>query len=238
MALLRKFVSLCLACLVAGCAADRARLDDYPMSGSVEVMVRTIGYDDKGLPVLGPWLAERPSTPGEHFTVARLAADRPTVSCDIAVVRQKPDLSKPFQAVYEWTGKGFELGLNATGGVVYNSSQVHPQNRDEAVLELAVLVTPLALGTVGGFVVGLADGIRQTAVELGKVVTKGEEAVTCITYEYDALNRLMFMRMFTPDRSRELVRTEFVYEGAAIVPSRTVVTSLVEGKKRDIRPKQ
>ena len=197
-------------------------------------MVRTIGYDDKGLPVPGPALAERPSSPGEHFTLLRLAADRPAVSYDIAVVRQKPDLTRPFQAVYEWTGKGFTLGLNVAGAAAYGAVHVQPANNDQAAVELAIVAAPIALGTVGGFVVGLADGIRQTALELGKIATKDEEVVTCTTYEYDALSRLAFMRMFTPDRRRELVRTEFVYEGAATLPARTVVTSLVEGKERDI----
>jgi hypothetical protein len=93
----------------------------------------------------------------------------------------------------------------------------------------------MAAGTVGGFIVGIVDGIRQTAVELSKVASQDEEVITCTRYEYDALGRLAYMRMLTPDRTRELVRTEFQYEGAATVPSKTVVRSLAEGKEREIR---
>jgi hypothetical protein len=103
------------------------------------------------------------------------------------------------------------------------------------VLELAIIVTPVTIGTVGGFVVGLADGIKQTALELGKVVVNGEQAITCTTYEYDALSRLMYMRMYTPDRGQELVRTEFWYEDAGIAPVKTTVKSMAEGKDREIK---
>ncbi len=107
--------------------------------------------------------------------------------------------------------------------------------REVTVLELAIVVTPVTIGSVGGFVVGLADGIKQTALEMSKVVVNGEQAITCTTYDYDGFNRLGTMRMYTPDRARELVRTEFDYDDNGPVPFRTVVKSLVEGTVRTIK---
>jgi len=78
--------------------------------------------------------------------------------------------------------------------------------------------------------VGLADGIRQTALELSNVVVNGEAVVTCTTYEYDVLSHLVYMRMLTLDRKQVLVLTEFEYEGAETCPFRTVVKSLAEGR--------
>ncbi len=43
------------------------------------------------------------------------------------------------------------------------------------------------------------------------------------------------MRMFTPDLKQEIVRTDFVYEGAGAVPSRTVIKSLVDGMEHELR---
>lgn len=233
---LKTFMVLCLVSVIAaGCATKRVALEGSASSGTVEVLVREIAYDDKGLPVLGPALAERPSGPGDHFSVVQLSDGRPVISYDIAVTRQKPDFAKPFQAVYEWTGKGFMLGANVTGAMAQGAFHVHSANNDDAAIELAIIITPLAAGTVGGFVIGLADGIWQTALELSKVAMNGEKVVTCTSYEYDALNRLAYMRMLTPDREQELVRTEFVYEGAGTAPSRTVVKSLAEGKERAVR---
>ena len=93
----------------------------------------------------------------------------------------------------------------------------------------------VSLGLAALLVVGIADGVRQTGLELSKVVVPGEEVITCALFDYDGSNRLVRMRMLSPDRGRELVRTEFAYEGSATVPFRTVVKSLVEGKERDIR---
>lgn len=218
-----------------GFAAKHVVLDEYPASWTSEIIVRAIDYDNKGLPIISAALPGRLSRRGDHFTVVRLNAGRPVVSYDIAVTRQKPDFVKPLLAVYEWTGKGFMLGANVTGPVADCVTRVEPRNRDEAVAELAIIATPIAVCTAGGFVVGLAEGIRQTALELSKVVVNGEVAVTCTIYEYDSLGRLVFMRMFTPDRKQELVRTEFRYEGAWTAPVQTKVKSQVEGKEREIK---
>jgi hypothetical protein len=236
MDLLKTFASLCFVSVVAaGCATKHVVLDEYPTFRTGEIIVRAIGYDNKGQPIIGAALPGRPSRPGDHFAVVRLSEGVPVVSYDIAVIRQKPDFVKPLYAVYEWTGKGFMLGADFVGPVADCVTRVEPRNRDETVVELAIIVTPLAIGTACGFVVGLAEGIRKTALELSKVVVNGEEAITCTTYEYDSLGRLMFMRMHTPDRKRELVRTEFWYEGAGTAPVKTKVKSLLEGKEQEIK---
>lgn len=223
-----------IAVVVTGCVTNRIELRESSGSGIAETIVSVIAYDEKGLPLVGAPLARRPSTPGDHFTLVRLMQNRPVISYDIAVVRQKPDFAKPFQAVYEWTGKGFEWGANATGEWASGfAMQAH--NTEEAVLGLAIIVTPVTVGTVGGFVVGIVDGIKQTAVELGKVAAKGEQVITCSAYDYDGMNRLVRMRMLSPDQRQELVRTEFEYEQGGTIPVRTVVKSMVERKERDIR---
>ena len=236
MAARKSFVRLCLTCiLIAGCATKRVGQEEYATSGTHDIVVRAIGYDDKGLPVHGTPLAERPSRLGDHFTVMRFLRDRPVISYDIAVVKQRPDFARPLQVVYEWTGKGFTLGANVTKAIVNSATPVQMQGRDAAFFVLAIMVTPTAAGTVGGFIVGIADGARQTALELSKVIVPGEELVTCTTFEYDGLNRLVLMRMFSPDRMQELVRTKFAYEGAGTVPVRTTVKTLAEEREREIK---
>jgi len=162
----KTFVRLCVtSLLVAGCATKHEQ--EAPL-GTYHIVVRAISYDDKGLPVLRTPLAERPSRPGDHFTVVRLLQDRPVISYDIVVATQRPDFARPLQVVYEWTGKGFMRGVNVTGAMVQAGRGAQVQRGEEAFL-LAIIVTPIAAGTVGGFIVGIADGVRQTALELSKV---------------------------------------------------------------------
>ncbi len=235
MAARKTFVRLCLtSILIAGCATKHVGQEEHATPGTRDVVVRAIGYDDKGLLIPGTPLAERPSRPGDHFTVVRLLRDQPVISYDVVVVRQRPDFAKPLQVVYEWTGKGFTLGANVTQAILSSGGSVQIQGSGDGLFVLAILVTPVAAGTVGGFIVGIADGARQTALELSKVIVPGEQLVTFTTFEYDGLNRLVVMRMFSPDRMQELVRTKFAYEGAGTVPFRTTVKTLGEGKERDI----
>jgi len=223
--------------LISGCTANHVGQEEYATPGTRDIVVRAIGYDDNGLPVPGTPLAERPSKPGDHFTVVRFLRDRPVISYDVVVVRQRPDFAKPLQVVYEWTGKGFTLGANVTQAILNSarSVQIQSSSNETGFFVLAVLVAPAAAGTVGGFIVGIADGARQTAIELSKVIEQGEKIVTFTTFEYDGLNRLVLMHMFSPDHMQEMVRTRFAYEGAATVTFRTTVKTLAEGKERDIK---
>lgn len=237
MNILKTFAGLVLVAFITlGCVANRVELSDTG-SWTEEIIVREIGYNDRGLPVIGALLSQRPSGPGDRFSLVRLADGRPMISYDIAVTRQKPDYVKPFRTVYEWTGKGFRDGAYSTGALsgAFTEDPSSVQLSGAMVLEAVIVVIPVTLGTVGGFVVGLADGIRQTALELGKVVVNGEQAITCTTYEYDSLNRLFSMRMYTPDRKQELVRTEFQYEDTGPTPVKAVVKSLAEGTEREIK---
>lgn len=221
--------ALVLAAL-AGCASNRAA----PAPQGHEIIVSEMTYDEDGLPAPGTLLRERPSRPGEHFTAASIADGRLRISYDIAVVSEKPDFSKPLRAVYEWTGKGFRVGMEAT--VVLGQGLRGSYSGTDAAAALAVVFAPFTLGGVTGFVIGIGDGVRQTAIELRKfMLDAGEQVITCTMYEYDFRGRLVRMRMFSPDRRQELVRTTFEYAGFGTRPERTVVESLVEGTQRNIR---
>jgi hypothetical protein len=230
---LSKLSIIFLCFIIAGCAS-RARLDEYPM-GDLTFIVRNMGCDNKGLPVIGQQLVERPAARGDHFTLVRTLNGQPVISYDIVVVNQKPDFAKPVHALYEWTGKGFSFALTNWYQISHMVSDYDAQNGKEAIAQVAVIFTVPVIGAAGGFVVGVVDGIRQTAEELSKIVTTGEQVVTCTVYEYDALNRLAYMHMRTPDLKQELVRTEFSYNGSDPVPVKTVVKSMVEDREREIK---
>ncbi len=230
-----------LAVLTAGCTPYRAdlattpeiqQMRSRPRHGLYVVFVRSVEYNEKGLPIPGSELDERPTGLGDHFTIVRLKGDQPVISYDIVVTKQRPDLVKPLKAVYEWTGKGFNYGVQAADKMLrddHGNIIIHP------VETLALVVASPILSTAGGFVIGVGDSIRQGAKELSKVAINGEQVITCTMYEYDDSGRMVHMRMFTPDLQQELVRTEFTYEGSGTVPARTLSRSLVEGREREIK---
>jgi hypothetical protein len=101
---------------------------------------------------------------------------------------------------------------------------------------MAVRVVVVAVGGVVGFAVGVVESIPEAAAELKKVIVNAREQVVSYTrYEYDEQGRIAFMRMYAPgDRPVELVRTDYSYSGAEVLPLKTVVTSYPENKVRTI----
>jgi hypothetical protein len=215
--------------LLSACATNHATIVTHD-SDVFEVIVHSLEYNDKGLPVVGTPLEKRPSKPGEYFTLVQLSKGRPVMSYDVSVLSEKPDLTKPFKTIYHWTGKGFTLykpsGFNCAEYTTHLNECLNPVFAVVAVVD----VVGIAGGIAGGIVVGVADGIKQTGLELSKVVLNEEQVMTCTVFEYDKHDRLISMRMMTPDRSTELALTRFEYEDERPTPNKAVVESPIEKK--------
>jgi hypothetical protein len=227
-----QYVFIVVVFLLNSCAANHAAqiIKEENIS---EVIIHALDYNDKGLPVVGTLLSKRPNKQGEHFTIAHLNQGRLVSSYDIAVVSGKLGYTKPFKTVYEWTGKGFTIFPSAhidTNTKVTTFTNEDIKHDDLTKVVVGIYVAPLAITTVGGFVVGVVDGIKQTAVELSKVVMDEEQLITYTVFDYDEHNRLHRMRMFTQDRSTILTSTIFEYEGLETVPARSMVESPIEKK--------
>ena len=193
------------------------------------VMIQRLEYDVKGRPFFGERLKQRPSDAGAQFTVVRFSGNRAVESYDILVrSEEKPDMMRPLEVIYQWTGDGFQGGMALTGGSGFSGS-----GRDLAAY-MAVRVAAVAVGGVVGFAVGVVESIPEAAGELKKVIVNARESVVSYTrYEYDGQDRIALMRMYAPgDRPVEIVRTEYVYSGSEVLPSKTVVTSYPENKVR------
>ena len=222
------------AALLPGCAVNLLERDARYQPEYHELLLSEMSYDDNGLPLPGAALAQRPSRPGDHFSVVSLTGERLFTSCDIAVKAERPDPRKPFRAVYEWTGKGFEIGMQVT--MVMTQGLHGTVSGTDGLAALAFVFTPVAIGGVTGFMIGIGDGMVQTALELRKfVLNSNEQVLTCTMYDYDLRGRLHRMRMLSPDRKQELVRTTFEYGDLGSKPARTVVESYVEGRQRSIK---
>lgn len=224
----------------AGCATKQAGIvSQHAVMQSQEILVKRIEYDAEGLPVFSHRLGERPSRTGDQFTVVQLIKGKPATSFDIVVAGGESDFIKPFKVVYEWTGRGFRGG--AQGTLVFADAAAHAGTgggRDEAVATLAFIFAPLVVGTAGGFIIGVADGIKTTAEEVVKVfVGKQEQVLTYTSYAYDGRGRLLLTRMHRADDSRqELARTEYEYLGDSPEPVKATITTYPDGSVRTIGP--
>jgi YD repeat-containing protein len=148
-----------------------------------------------------------------------------TKSYDIVVSNPEADFIRPLKVIYEWTGKGFVGGAKVTGNAVNMLSQ---QSNE---YEFGLVLAPMAVGTAGGFVVGIADGIWKTAEEVGKVIIgKNERIVAFTTYEYDDRSRLITTHMYNrEDPQQEVARTEYSYQDDALEPLKATIYSFPDG---------
>ncbi len=227
---------LLLLCPLFAFACMTHRIDLPPSTlpvntGENLVLIARVEYDVKGRPFFGQRLKQRPKNAGAQFTVVRFAGGRAAESYDILVrSEEKPDMMRPLEVIYHWTGEGFQGGLALTQGSGFSGSA-----RDLAAY-MAVRVAVVAVGGVVGFAVGVVESIPEAAAELKKVIVNAREQVMSYTrYEYDELDRIASMRMYAPgDRPVELVRTDYSYSGAEVLPVKTVVTSYPENKIRTI----
>jgi hypothetical protein len=224
-----------LSLLFPGCAPKQLTSEDQcALMACSEIMVRQAAYTPRGLPVFPDPLDRRPEKAGDSFPLVHLANGQPTRSYDIVVVGPESDFIRPFKVVYEWTGRGFITGGRFVGHTLDAALRSNPNNGKEAALVLAAAVAPVAVGAAGGFVVGVADGIRATVEEVGKVLTgKQEQVVAFTTYGYDGHNRLVLTRMFKADGTRqELVRTEYAYEADERDPRKAVIATFPDNTVR------
>lgn len=230
---------LCAFAITAhGCMTERVHpATEYPsVPKQGTFLLKKIDYDAHGRPLFRERLAKRPGAAGERFTIVHAVNDRPSRSYDIAIVeQQKADMGKPLAVVYEWTGKGFEVGLAISRGMVQGSYSASSSN--DALVYLAAITAPVVVGGVTGFVVGVVSCIPETVAELRNLLVNAKETVINYTvYEYDEKGRIRFMKLYPPvEHAQELVKTEFHYAGDREEPSKTEVTSLIEKSVRVIQ---
>ena len=231
----KSFLALLSILLISGCMTERvapiATYLDIPKQSIF--LVKKVEYDSHGRPLFPETLSSRPGKAGELFTVVHAVNEKPVRSYDIVIVEQdKADIQRPLAVVYEWTGRGFEGGIEISQELFPNGVTIN--SGGEALAYLAFRTAPIVIGGITGFAVGILSSIPETASELRKVIVNTRETVVGFTvYEYDEKGRIKFMKMYPPaEHADELVYTEFHYSGEGDVPSKTEVTSRVEHKTR------
>ncbi len=224
------------AALVVGCAPKTADLTAPGLPGGAAptvVLVKNVRYDRHGLPKFGPVLPERPSDPGEQYTVVYYANNRPVKSYEISVAgERRPDIVKPFEVLFQWTGAGFMVGASMVWGD--GPVQFSYDARTDMFYTTATLA-PVVVMAAGGFIVGVVAGMLSAGEELRYAMLRPYDVVlSAMLYEYDQNSRLKLLRMFLPDEKTELVQTEYFYEDSGIIPVKMESRSYPENKVRVI----
>lgn len=227
--------------LLAGCATQRVSLDPYiyEKEGSRYVLLEKIAYDDYGRPLFSGVLKKRPEGKGGRYTLVHLIEDLPAKSFDIAITgRKKPDMSRPLNVIYEWTGAGFVVGVEIMSNLNFGRDHGwRAESGEEALVLLAAATAPMIAGAVTGFTVGLIASIPSAAEELTHfIINKKETLISYSVYEYDGENRIKRMMTYSPsDPPNELIRTEYYYRDGKAYPYETLVRSFPENTIRTIR---
>jgi hypothetical protein len=184
-------------------------------------MLQKIDYDPHGLPMFQSILQKRPDKAGQ-FTLVYYWDNRPVKSFDIAIVRKRPEVMQPLAVVYEWTGKGFKVG-------VYLASKINSSDKTGLRLD----ATEMTLGTAAGFVIGVVAAVPTTIKEINGLIAGNEVLISYSEYTYDQAGRLHIARTFQPaEKPRELVRTEFDYLDNETIPTQTIIYSYPDDKTR------
>jgi hypothetical protein len=222
--------------LVFGCAIRPAELTSPVLPVGQKpmiILVKTGTYDQYGLPKFGPALTERPTEPGEQFSLVYEVNNRPVKSYEIVVTgERKADITRPLKVLFEWTGKGFTVGAS----MVWGSGPVQfSYDAKTNMIYTTASMAPIVVMGATGFVVGVVAGVVSAGEELRyAVLSPRETAVSSTVYEYDQQGRLKRLRMFLPDEKTEVVRTEYFYGDGELVPVKAESRSYPENKVRTI----
>jgi hypothetical protein len=221
--------------LPGGCMTERLPLptEHAGIPRQSSFLVKRIAHDEHGRPMFSERLTLRPGTSGDTFTLVEEIDDLPSRSYDIAVVDRARTEGGPLAVIYEWTGRGYEGGLDITSGISVNGTI---SSGAEAVAFLAIKAAPIVIATATGFVVGVLTSIPEAAKELQHVIVNTRETVIAYrTYSHDDQGRIRFMKLYAPDeRAEPLVTTSYLYAGKDTTPVRTEVVSAAEQKVRQV----
>jgi YD repeat-containing protein len=231
----RILISLILVCCLASCASRQADLSKHALPTETKpsiIFINKVVYDAHGVPLFKPVLNKRPEKANEQFTVVYFVDGRVVKSFDIIISEQKLDLARPRNILYQWTGKGFEVGAVLGYATMRAASS---SNSKEGWIVLAVGAALPIVGGVTGFVIGTWAIMPEAMEDIKKLLTSTETLISFMEYEYDAQGRLILMKMLQPDeKPRELVRTEFLYTKDERIPLQTKIISYPENKIRTI----
>ncbi|HNR88364.1 MAG TPA: hypothetical protein PKM65_08500 [Spirochaetota bacterium] len=253
------FFFLCTYAL-PGCLSKNVALDRFeitPEAYSAADVYQSMTIDGRGMPKYEGKLKKIPDAIGSTFVlVFKDGKNRPSKALSMMIVKhqEKADPSRSITVIFDWTKKGFLIGTDATGSVFggsvpSNSCLPIPRTSSGgealgylaligviAALTVVVFITPIIVGTTGGFVVGVAQSPVEATGEIKKALTdRIPLALVYLSYHYEGAGRLVGINQYIASNPAKLVvETEYHYRPFEFIPYKAVVKSIPEKKTRTI----
>ncbi len=209
---------------------------------------REVKHTAYGIPELSGMFDKKPHEPGIQFIAALYNGQILEKYYHIlAALEENPDIRKPFRVIYEWTGRGFDLGYRYSKDIIEKTAQMGSgKPRIEPFCSL-ILLPGYVLGSaifittsVGGFIVGVTQFIPATFGELKKLgISDSDLILGAAALAYDRENRIVKITSLSPPpEETPLAETEFFYTGMERKPHKSINYSIPEKKSRIIYGKQ
>lgn len=236
--------------LLDACSTKRLTINNQLPNHSFQYH-QQLDYGPFGIPIARSPLSRIPDKTGEQYIIVSYRDGLPRTAYLIGIIdsANKPDVAKPFKVAYEWTGKGFQVGSEASKKIVEPgfkaTMDAHEKLKHFGMERCSALIAApvAAVGSVvfitsglGGFVIGVGAAFPAAVGEIANIGNHNNEVVLgTMEFEYDAHDRLARFTMFSPPPKRaELSSTSYRYRGASTAPYRAENISRAENKKRII----
>jgi hypothetical protein len=234
---------LLIICIFTQCVRHSPLIPkDRLFDGKVREIYKNLTYDVYGRPVFEEKTGKHPDKKNDQYCIVDLddntrLPQRTFILYNGDCSDCKPDTKKPFNVIYTWTGKGFEIGCDIAEEILKAGSGSDPRG---VFIVLGLAGISVATGTTGGFTVGFIKSTDVFIDESKKISMEYEEFfLSYIRYFYDGQKRLIKMIHYTPaEQPVELLITDYYYTGNDITPFKTTVYSVPEKRTREILHKR
>ena len=232
-----------LLCL-SGCSLQKADIP-IPRKESVIKIYGAMRYDSYGMPVFTDELRERPVDAQVQYIAVSYYGSRPEKFYHILITGSdsRPDMREPLKVIYQWSGRGFDVGYRYSKEIIEKSTKIVSDAPVKMPCCFAVLIPGYVVGgaifittSIGGFIVGVSKSIPATLEEFKKLgINRYEVILGSSVVTYDGSGRTAKIASYAPPPDETLLtETLFDYRGNGTVPHKAVNYSVPEKKSRVI----
>jgi len=221
------------------CASNQISIaPDITSENQATKFVHSLDFSSDGLPTFSEPFRTKPRQVGTHYFQVLYENSKPQAAFLVGVAGEnKADWSRPFSTIYNWTGKGFSVGvrfLEDTLNSGCNNGELERGIKDvfgKLLACSAVGVVGAVVTGTGGFVIGTFASAPVFVNELQHSLDPSRERLLMVMrMSYDISGRLTSYTFELPDgrAGQQFITSQCVYDGGATRPRECIVASTPE----------